>query len=246
MIDLTEVRLISELKRLFTLSRQSLGSRRLSQALRQQGFTVGRYRVRRLMQAHGLEVARHSRYKRTTDSQHSYPVADNVLNRCFIQTDVNRAWGSDITYVWTQAGWLYLAIVMDLYSRRIIGWSIDTHMRTSLVSRALRMAIGQRGSSEDLIHHSDHGSQYASHAYQHILKQHGITCSMSRKGNCWDNAPVERFVSSLKREWVINQIYLSREQAIKDIREYIAVYYNTIRPHSALGYMTPLDFELCA
>ena len=171
----------------------------------------------------------------TTDSNHKLPVATNV-NRVF--TVVRR--GSDITYLWTQQGWIYL---IDLYSRRVVGWSIDRRMKKALVIRALMMAVNLRKPPPGLIHHSDRGSQYASHDYQKLLKQHGMICSMSRKGNCWDNSPVERFFGSLKREWTGDRWYRTRQEAIADVREYVAVYYNSRRLHSTLGYSTPMDYE---
>ena len=148
-----------------------------------------------------LKVKQKRKFKVTTDSNHKLPVATNVLNREFSPSAPNQAWGSDITYLWTQQGWIYLAVIIDLYSRRVVGWSIDRRMKKALVIRALMMAVNLRKPPPGLIHHSDRGSQYASHDYQKLLKQHGMICSMSRKGNCWDNSPVERFFGSLKREW---------------------------------------------
>ncbi len=231
------------MKSLFTDSRQSMGSRRLSRQLTAEGFSIGRYRARRLMKSMGLVVKSKRKYKVTTDSKHRLPVADNVLNRAFSPASPNQCWGSDITYLWTQEGWVYLAVVIDLYSRRVVGWSMDRRMTKALVIRALIMAVSLRNPPPGLIHHSDRGSQYASHAYQALLKQHGIIASMSRKGNCWDNSPVERFFSSLKREWTCDQGYCTREAAIADVREYVAVYYNAKRLHSTLGYKTPMDYE---
>jgi len=146
-------------------------------------------------------------------------------------------------YLWTQEGWVYLAVVIDLYSRRVVGWAMDRRMKKALVIRALLMAINLRQPPPGLLHHSDRGSQYASHAYQALLKQHGMVSSMSRKGNCWDNAPIERFFSSLKREWTGDRWYRSRQDAMADVREYVAVYYNSKRLHSTLGYMTPMNYE---
>ena len=146
-------------------------------------------------------------------------------------------------FVWSQQGWVYLAVVIDLYSRRVVGWSIDRRMQKSLVIRALMMAINLRNPPAGLIHHSDRGSQNASRAYQNLLKQHGMICSMSRKGNCWDNSPVERFFSSLKREWIGDRLYRTREDATADVREYVAVYYNSKRLHSTLGFTTPMNYE---
>ena len=166
-----------------------------------------------------------------------------MLDRQFNPDAPNKVWGTDITYVWTQQGWLYLAIVIDLYSRRVVGWCVDKRMTKSLVIRALMMAINLRNPPEGLIHHSDRGSQYASRDYQLLLKQTGMVSSMSRKGNCWDNSPVERFFSSLKREWIGDVLYATREHAIADIREYVMMYYNSKRLHSTLNYKTPMDFE---
>lgn len=238
-----ELVLRRRVKALFAASRGSLGSRTMMKNLRQEGFEIGRDRTRRLMKRLNLKVRQKRKYRVTMDSNHSLPVAANVLNRAFAPAAPNRAWATDITYLWTQQGWLYLAVVMDLYSRRVIGWAIDRRMKKALVIRALMMAINLRRPPAGLIHHSDRGSQYASHAYQALLKQHGIMCSMSRKGNCWDNAPVERFFSSLKREWTGDRLYRTRQEAIADVREYVAVYYNSKRLHSTLSYTTPMNYE---
>ena len=211
--------------------------------LRQEGFEIGRDKTRRLMKSLQLKVKQKRKFKVTTDSNHKLPVATNVLNREFSPSAPNQAWGSDITYLWTQQGWIYLAVIIDLYSRRVVGWSIDRRMKKALVIRALMMAVNLRKPPPGLIHHSDRGSQYASHDYQKLLKQHGMICSMSRKGNCWDNSPVERFFGSLKREWTGDRWYRTRQEAIADVREYVAVYYNSRRLHSTLGYSTPMDYE---
>lgn len=241
-----EVRLRRELKRLFDESRQSLGSRRMCVMLRNAGYNVGRYKVRMLMRKMDLAVKLKRRYRVTTDSRHKLPVAANVLDRAFNPAQSNQVWSSDITYIWTAQGWLYLAVVIDLFSRRVIGWSIDERMTKPLVIRALMMAVNQRKPMRGLIHHSDRGSQYASKHYQDLLAAYGIKASMSRKGNCWDNAPVESFFSGLKREWIGDSIYQTREQAVRDVREYMMIYYNAKRLHSSLGYMTPMEFEKCA
>ena len=242
-IPLEELVLRRRMKALFKASRGSLGSRMMMKNLRDEGFEIGRDRTRRLMKVLNLEVKQKSKYKVTTDSKHHLPVAENVLNRQFSPAAPNQAWGTDITYLWTQEGWIYLAVVIDLYSRRVVGWFIDRRMKKALVIRALMMAINLRKPPSGLIHHSDRGSQYASHAYQKLLKQHGMIPSMSRKGNCWDNAPVERFFSSLKREWTGDWLYGTRHEAIADVREYVAVYYNARRLHSTLGYKTPMNYE---
>ena len=238
-----ELALRRRMKALFKASRDSLGSRTLAKNLRKEGFKIGRDKTRRLMKVLNLRVKQKCKYKVTTDSKHHFPVAENVLNRQFSPQAPNQAWGVDITYLWTQQGWVYLAVVIDLYSRRVVGWAMDRRMKKALVIRALMMAVNLRKPPPGLIHHSDRGSQYASHAYQALLKQYGMICSMSRKGNCWDNAPIERFFSSLKREWTGDHLYRTRQEAIADVREYVAVYYNSKRLHSTLGYKTPMDYE---
>ena len=191
-ISAQDLRLRQRMRALFDRSRRSLGSRTLTQGLRGEGFRIGRYRVRQLMKRLGLVVKAKRRFRVTTDSRHGLPVAANVLARQFNPTGVNQVWASDITFIWTQEGWLYLAVVIDLHSRRVVGWCIDRRMTQALVIRALRMAIAQRKPPAGMIHHSDRGSQYASDDYQALLKQHGITVSMSRKGNCWDNGVPRR------------------------------------------------------
>jgi transposase InsO family protein len=208
-----ELALRRRMRALFAASRDSLGSRTMMRNLRDEGFEIGRDKTRRLMKRLGLKVKQKRKYKVTTDSKHNLPVANNVLNREFSPSAPNQAWGTDITYLWTQQGWIYLAVVIDLYSRRVVGWAIDRRMKTALVVRALMMATNLRKPPPGLICHSDRGSQYASHDYQKLLKQHKMICSMSRKGDCWDNAPVERFFSSLKREWTGDRLYRTRLDA---------------------------------
>ena len=223
LISLPEFQLHQRMKALFTESRDSLGSRRMVRRLHVEGYAIGRYRVRKLMNKLGLIVKPKRKYKVTTDSNHQLPVAENILNREFYPEQANQVWASDITYIWTQEGWLYLAVVIDLYSRRVIGWSLDKRMTQSLVIRALMMAIGLRNPPKGLIHHSDRGSQYAAKKYQQLLAQHNMTSSMSRKGNCWDNSPVERFFKSLKGEWIGDTLYQTRADAIVDLRQYLMV-----------------------
>lgn len=237
--------LCHRMKALFAESRSSLGSRQMMQQLRKEGFEIGRYRVRNLMKKLGLVVKQKQRFVLTTDSRHQLPVAENLLNREFMPAERDRVWTTDITYIWTLQGWVYLAVVIDLYSRRVVGWHVDRHMTTALVSRALMMAINLRRPFPGLMHHSDRGSQYASGAYQDLLRQQDMVCSMSRKGNCWDNAPTERFFSSLKREWLTGNVYPTRESAVADVRAYIG-YYNSRRLHTTLSDMTPIEFEQCA
>ena len=180
----------------------------------------------------------------TTDSKHGLPVAENILNRQFNPARPNQTWTSDITYIHTRSGWLYLAAVMDLYSRKIVGWAMGATMHAELCSRALRMALGQRKPASGLLIHSDRGSQYASHEYQKLLKQHGLICSMSRKGNCWDNAVMERFFLNLKMERVWQRDYANPMEAEKDITEYIVGFYNCVRLHSTLGNLPPMIYEM--
>ena len=242
-VSVEKFQLYQRMKALFKESRESLGSRPMMRQLRAEGYEVGRFCVRKLMKKLNLVVKPKRKYKVTTDSVHRLPVSENVLARAFNPDTANRVWASDITYIWTQEGWLYLAIVIDLYSRRIVGWSIDKRMTTSLVIRALMMAVAMRRPRAGLIHHSDRGSQYASKEYKDLLSKYCLTSSMSRKGNCWDNAPVERFFKSLKEEWIGDRLYCSRNVAIRDLREYLMVYYNTKRLHSTLDYQTPVQFE---
>jgi transposase InsO family protein len=244
-IDSHTWRLCHRMKALFAESRQSLGSRQMMKQLRKEGLQIGRYRTRKLMKKLGLVVKRKRRYVITTDSKHTNPVAENILNRQFMPARANKVWATDITYIWTLQGWIYLAVVIDLYSRRIIGWNMDKHMTTALATRALTMAINLRSPAPGLVHHSDQGVQYASKEYRKLLQKNQMICSMSRKGNCWDNAPTERFFGSLKREWVTGTIYPTREIAQADVKAYIA-YYNSRRLHTTLDDMTPIEFENCS
>lgn len=220
------------------------GSPRLLVDLRTtQGETCGKHRVARLMRQAGL-VAKHRRKVRaTTNSAHALPVADNVLARQFTPPTLNQAWVSDLTYVPTGEGWLYLAAVMDLASRRIVGWAMDTTLATALPLRALQMALQDRQPAAGLVHHSDRGSQYASAEYQALLAQHGLVPSMSRKGNCWDNAPMESFFHTLKVEGFPDQVFRTRAAARQAIFTFIEVWYNRHRLHSTLGYRSPDQYE---
>lgn len=219
------------------------GSRRMKQALRDAGYLVSRNKARNLMKEANISARRRRKYKVTTNSGHEYPVFENQLNRDFQVTDVNRVYAGDITYIWTQEGWLYLAVVIDLCSRMVVGWSMSTRMKGQLVCDALQMALWRRRPSTGLIHHSDRGSQYASKQFRRLLKAYGITGSMSRKGDCWDNAVVESFFGSLKQERVQWRNYQTRKEAQKDILNYIAVFYNNDRLHSYLGYLSPKEYE---
>jgi len=227
---------------LFKRSRGSLGSRQLSKKLRAAGFNIGRYRTRSIMRKLKLVVKQRQAYKVTTKRKHSDSVADNVLNQQFNPAQVNLVWAGDVTYLRTNQGWMYLAIVMDLYSRRIIGWAISPRMTVDLVERVLQMAINIRQPSSGLLFHSDRGSQYTSGRFSRLLSKHGITASMSSVGACLDNAVVERFFGSLKNEWLLNIVHLTRESMKIDVEEYIR-YYNHERLHTTLGDLTPINYE---
>lgn len=224
-------------------SRGTYGSPRVHAELRANGRLVGRKRVARIMRRVGLAGLTRRRYRCTTDSNHRQPVAKNLVKRQFDVQAPNHVWVADITYVWTWEGWLYLAVIVDLFSRRVVGWAVADHMRTELVLEALARATGERQPAACLIHHSDRGTQYASDHYRHVLGEHDITCSMSRRGNCWDNAVVESFFATLKAELIERQPWPTRRQAQLAIHEYIASFYNQRRRHSYLGYLTPNGYE---
>ena len=232
-----------QVKAAFVANQRCYGSRRIVDELHAQDIVIGRYKVRRLMRVAGLKPVWKKKFVNTTDSNHDLPVAENLLNRQFNPPQPNQAWVCDITYLRTKTGWLYLAAVMDLHSRKIIGWAMSPTMPAELVCRALRMALGQRQPGAGLMLHSDRGSQYASHEYQALLQQHGIICSMSRKGNCWDNAVMERFFLNLKMERVWQREYANQIEANKDVMEYIVGFYNCTRRHSALGKLAPIVYE---
>jgi len=198
--------------------------------------------IAKLMRQEGIRAKSVKKFRHTTDSNHSLPVAENVLDRQFDAQNLNECWLADVTYVPTREGWLYLAAVEDLYSRMVVGWSMADHLKSRLVVDALEMAIGRRFPSE-LLAHSDRGSQYASDHYQRLLARHGITCSMSDPGQCWDNAPMESFFASFKKELVHHEDYQTRAEARASIFEYIEAFYNLKRRHSSLGYLSPTDFE---
>jgi putative transposase len=237
-----EAALRSRIKQIFDLSRASYGSRRIAKELNNDGRKIGRYKVRRIMRQMGLKAKTPKRFKLTTNSRHSFVVAANVLNRNFDVDTPNKVWTADISYVWSYEGWLYLATVMDLFSRQIVGWAMDKRMKKELALNALAMAYWQRKPDTGLLHHSDRGSQYACHEYRNRLESYGMVASMSRKGNCWDNAPMERFFRSLKSERLTACRFLTRNDAENEILDYIS-YYNSIRLHSTLGYLSPMQYE---
>lgn len=234
---------VEEIKNLFRESKGSYGSRRIAMGLKERGYNIGRYRTRRVMRNEHLTCKQRRKFRVTTKSVHSKPIVENKLNQAFKVMHPNRVWVADITYLWTQEGWLYLSVLLDLFSRRVIGWSMAERMEEKLVRDALLMALGRRNPIGDLMHHSDRGSQYASKGYQQLLKERGIEVSMNRKGNCWDNAVMERFFGSLKSERVNNRLYKTREEARKDVVDYIEMFYNSRRLHSTLGYKTPMQHE---
>lgn len=226
-------------------SGEKYGSPRIYKQLRADGFNCGLNRVARIMRKNGIQARMKKRFKITTDSSHKAPVADNILDRNFKVDGPNKAWVSDITYIWTHAGWLYLCIVLDLYSRRIVGWSMSNRMKAGMVVSALEMASRNRHPEKGLIFHSDRGSQYASELVRKELINRGMIASMSRKGNCWDNACAESFFHSLKTEELNFWNFLNREDAKSCVFRYIEVFYNRMRLHSFLGYKSPFVFEEC-
>lgn len=238
-----ETRLLSELKLVYTAARGNYGTRRIKAALVDKGLVVSRRRIGRLMKQSGLVCKTKRRFKVTTNSKHTHPVAANLLNRNFECKVPDQCYVGDITYVWTGEGWLYVSVVIDLYSRRVVGWSMGCSMKADLVNQALLMALWQRKPDKGLIVHSDRGSQYASKSHRRILRQHGAKQSMSRKGDCWDNAVAESFFKTLKTELVYQKKFVTRDQAKQAIFEYIEVFYNRFRLHSANGYLSPVDFE---
>ena len=242
-----EAALLARVKRIAAETRHSYGSRRMAKQLQADGFAVGRYKARRLMRQAELTVQRRNqRHPVTTDSRHGYRVAPNLLARQFAVAKPDQVWVGDITYVWTAEGWLYLGVLLDLYSRKVVGWAMSQRVDAALVQEALQMALGRRQPTAGLIHHSDRGSQYACGIYQALLAKSGMRCSMSRKGDCLDNAVAERFFGSLKGERTSLRPYANRQEAWDDIINYIEMFYNSKRLHSYLGYVSPNDFERLA
>ena len=224
-------------------SERIYGYRKVHQDLLEAGIFCCEETVRRIMRRIGLYSRIRRKFVATTDSDHDLKVAANLLDRNFTAEMPNQKWVADITYVATYEGWLYLATVMDLFSRRIVGWAMSEHIDASLVVSAMAMALSHRRPEAGLLHHSDRGSQYASDAFQELLESNGIVCSMSRKGDCWDNACMESFFGSLKTEWLSTKKYSTRNEAEKDIFKYIELFYNRKRRHAALGYLSPAAYE---
>ena len=232
------------IKSIFIFGRNNYGTRRISDKLKElYGLIVSRKRISAIMKDLNLKVNIKRRYKNTTDSNHNLPIAPNILNRDFYASNPDEKYVGDITYVPTAEGWLYLATVIDLYSRKVVGWSMDDTMKVSLVNDALNMAIRHRNPQKGLLWHTDRGSQYASYSHKDLLQKHGIIQSMSRKGNCWDNAVAESFFKSLKNELIYQKYFYTKKQAKQEIFEYIEFYYNRTRSHSYLGNLSPVKFE---
>ena len=237
-------RLLTEIKQVHAESNRIYGSPRVYEALRDRGQAVCQNTVAQLMGAAEIRSKIVKKFvPTTTDSNHAHPLAANLLDRQFDADGPNQKWVTDITYIETGEGWLYVAGVLDLYSRKVVGWSMAEHMKTELVEDALKMAIARRNPKAGVLHHSDRGVQYACGDYQNLLKAHGCVCSMSRTGNCYDNAVMESFWSTLKRELVHHEKYATREEARLSIFEYIEIFYNRVRKHSSLGYVSPEAFE---
>ena len=236
--------LTERVKEIHTQVKARYGSPRMHAELVACGHECCENTVARVMREAGIAAKTKRKFRQTTDSNHPHPVADNILDREFDPEEPNASWVADVTYIPTREGWLYLAVVMDLFSRMVVGWSMAATMTSRLVVDALEMALSDRSEgSSDLVAHSDRGSQYASEHYQRRLEEERITCSMSRRGNCWDNAPMESFFASLKKELVHDEDYVTRAQATASIFEYIEVFYNRVRRHSSLGYVAPAEYE---
>lgn len=234
---------LAHIREQFALSLGSYGRPRMTEELKELGLDVGHRRIGRLMHENSITVKRNKKFKATTDSNHSFNIAPNLLNREFSADRPNQKWAGDISYIWTQEGWLYLAVILDLHSRRVIGWAVSNRMKRDLAIRALNMAIALRRPPKGCIHHTDRGSQYCSHDYQKILRQNSFKVSMSGTGNCYDNAAVETFFKTIKAEMLWQRSWRTRRDAEVAIFEYINGFYNPRRRHSALGWKSPLAFE---
>jgi len=241
--ELSDFELLRRIREIHAASRGTYGSPRVHAQLKRDGVDVGKERVARLMRADGIRGRVRRRYKATTDSKHARPVAPNVLNREFAAGTSDSVWCADITAIWTASGWVYLAAILDLATRMIVGWSMARHMRTELVENALASALSWRRPAERLVHHSDRGSQYASTSYRDLLAEHGIECSMSRKGNCYDNAVMESFFGTYKQELVFHESWNGLIDSRAATHDYIEVFYNRRRLHSSLGYKTPAETD---
>jgi len=242
--DVRREELIEQVKEIHVEAKGRYGSPRMHAELVARGHACCVNAVARVMREAGIAAKTKRKFRQTTDSNHPHPVAENVLDRQFDPGEPNASWVTDVTYVPTREGWLYLAVVIDLFSRMVVGWSMAATMTSRLVVDALEMALTRRrGGSSGLVAHSDRGSQYASEHYRRRLSEEGITCSMSRRGNCWDNAPTESFFASLKKELVHDEDYATRDEAKASMFDYIEAFYNRVRRHSTLGYVAPAEYE---
>ena len=231
------------IKEIFDANKGNYGSPRIHDNMKKRGIDCSRKRVARIMRENGLKARPKKKYKVTTDSRHDFPIVENLVDRNFTVEAANMCWVSDITYIWTTEGWLYLCVILDLFSRMAVGWSMASHLRTELAIDALEMAVAHRNPLRGLVFHSDRGIQYASHEFREKINDYGMIQSMSRKGNCWDNACAESFFATLKLEEVFQHKYKTKAEARESIFEYIAVYYNRKRSHSFLDYLSPEEYE---
>ena len=236
--------LLVETRALHQQHKKAYGSRRIAKALQAMGHKIGRYKARKLMREAGIECKQRRRYRHVISKSLQSQFSENILDRKFSVDAPNKVWVADMTYIWTREGWLYVAAVLDLFSRMIVGWESADCMGEALVCDALKKAITLRQPAPGLLHHSDRGSQYSGHTYRALLKKHGIESSMSRKGNCWDNAVMERFFGSLKSEYVDGKAYTTRQDAKAGIIDYIERFYNAERLHCSIGYVSPRNYEL--
>jgi putative transposase len=241
---LANERLLAEIRAIHAEHRERYGSPRIRDELRDRGHHVGKHRVARLMRENGLKARPRRRFRHTTDSRHKLPIAPNILERRFSASAPNEAWVGDITYVWTAEGWAYVAVLLDLFSRRVVGWALRKSLALDLATAALRHALSLRRPPSGLVHHTDRGCQYASGAYRRMLERQGAKCSMSAAGDCWDNAVAESFFATLKKELVHRCAFQTRTEAYYAIADYIENYYNPKRRHSAAGNQSPINFEL--
>lgn len=241
-----DVRIGVEVANAHTRSKGRYGSPRVHAELRARGIKTSKKRVERLMRAQGLAARRRKRFRTTTDSQHALAIAPNLLERDFTKSTPNATWVGDVTFIWTREGWLYLAVLVDLYARNVVGWATSDTNDAKLALDALNMAVKRRKPARGLVHHTDRGSSYASTAYRHALQRLGIIASMSRAGDCWDNAVAESFFATLKEELVFDADYETRSEASASIHDYIDRFYNLVRRHSHLGYVSPTEYELKA
>ena len=242
--ELANERILAEIRSIHVENEARYGSPRVVDALRERGHEVGKHRVARLMRENGIWARVRRRFRHTTDSTHKLPVAPNLLEQNFSANAPNRAWVGDITYIWTAEGWSYLAVLIDLYSRRVVGWAMRKSLSRELAVAALQQALTRRNPPPGLVHHTDRGSQYASQEYRRLLDDHGARCSMSAAGNCYDNAVAESFFATLKKELVHGCAFETRTEAYDAISDFIENFYNAKRLHSAVGNVSPINFEL--